>query len=124
MIDHTGIRVSDIERSKRFFTEALAPLGYRVLREHPISGIGFGKERPDFWIKQGTPGPRVHVAFSAEEREVVDAFYQAALAAGGRDDGPPGVRMEYNPNYYGAFVLDPDGHSIEAVCRKPAVAGT
>lgn len=83
MIDHTGIRVSDIERSKRFFTEALAPLGYRVLREHPISGIGFGKERPDFWIKQGTPGPRVHVAFAAEERDIVDAFYQAALAAGG-----------------------------------------
>lgn len=122
MIDHAGIRVSDIERSKRFFTEALAPLGYRVLREHPISGIGFGKDRPDFWIKQGTPSPRVHVAFAAEEREIVDAFYQAALAAGGRNDGPPGVRMEYNPNYYGAFILDPDGHSIEAVCRKPAVA--
>ena len=122
MIDHTGIRVSDIERSRRFFTEALAPLGYRVLREHPISGIGFGKERPDFWIKQGTPGPRVHVAFAADEREIVDAFYQAALAAGGCDDGPPGVRKEYNPNYYGAFILDPDGHSIEAVCRKATVS--
>jgi len=63
----------------------------------------------------------VHVAFAAEKREIVDAFYHAALAAGGRNDGPPSVRMEYNPNYYGAFVLDPDGHSIEAVCRKPAV---
>lgn len=90
MIDHVGIRVTDFARSKRFFTEALAPLGYRLLREHSISGVGFGKVRPDLWIKQGTPGPRVHVALAADEREIVDAFYRAALAAGGRDDGPPG----------------------------------
>jgi catechol 2,3-dioxygenase-like lactoylglutathione lyase family enzyme len=123
VIDHVGIRVTDFERSKRFFTAALAPLGYRLVREHPISGAGFGKERPDFWIKQGTPGPRVHIAFAVEERSIVDAFYHAALAAGARDDGAPGVRLEYNPNYYGAFVLDPDGHSIEAVCRKPGDGG-
>jgi len=80
---------------------------------------GFGvAPKPDFWISEGTPNaPRVHIAFRAESRAIVDAFHRAALAAGGRENGPPGLRPHYHPNYYGAFVLDPDGHNIEAVCH-------
>lgn len=128
MIDHTGIDVSDAARSRRFYEAALAPLAYRVLIEVPLEFTGgavvFGMgepPHPDFWIHQGSPQtPRVHVAFRAESRAVVDAFYQAALAAGGKDNGPPGPRPQYHENYYGAFVLDPDGHNIEACCHKPA----
>jgi predicted lactoylglutathione lyase len=77
--------------------------------------------KPDFWIHQGPPQmPRIHIAFAADSHEQVDAFYRAAIAAGGRDNGPPGPRPHYHPNYYGAFVLDPDGHNIEAVCHKPS----
>lgn len=119
MLDHIGIRVSDYDRSKRFYLAALAPLGYKLLFEHPISGAGFGRGgKPDFWIKQGTPSPGLHVAFASDDRATVDAFHRAALAAKGRDNGPPGPRHEYHPAYYGAFVLDPDGHNIEAVCHK------
>jgi catechol 2,3-dioxygenase-like lactoylglutathione lyase family enzyme len=125
MIDHIGIRVSDYERSKRFFEAALAPLGYQLLLERSMPGAGFGRPgRPDFWVKQGLPSPALHIAFGAEDRATVDAFYHAALAAGGRDNGGPGPRPEYTPTYYGAFVLDPDGHNIEAVCRNaPSMPG-
>jgi catechol 2,3-dioxygenase-like lactoylglutathione lyase family enzyme len=120
MIDHISIRVSDYERSKRFFEAALAPLGYRLVFEHAISGAGFGRSgKPDFWIKQGPPSPSLHIAFAGDDRMMVDAFHKQATAAQGRDNGAPGLRPEYHPAYYGAFVLDPDGHNIEAVCHKP-----
>ena len=121
MIDHTGIGVRSIAKSKAFYREALAPLGYELLMEFE-QAAGFGiAPKPDFWIGEGTPNvPPIHVAFRAETRAQVDAFHKAALAAGGRDNGPPGVRAHYHPNYYGAFVLDPDGHNIEAVCHSPA----
>ena len=118
MLDHISIRVADYERSKKFYSEALAPLGYTLLMES-ASGAGFRKEFiPDFWIKRGTPAPVVHIAFASPNRATVDAFYRAALAAGGRDNGGPGLRPTYHPNYYGAFVLDPDGYNIEAVCHQ------
>jgi catechol 2,3-dioxygenase-like lactoylglutathione lyase family enzyme len=120
MIDHVSIRVSDYERSKRFFEAALAPLGYRLLFEHGISGAGFGRAgKPDFWIKQGQPSPALHIAFVGDDHAMVDAFHKQATSASGRDNGAPGLRPEYHPAYYGAFVLDPDGHNIEAVCHKP-----
>ena len=123
MIDHIGIQVSDLSQSKKFYQEALAPLGYTMLMELTkeqtggFSGAGFGQApKPDFWIGEGPPNqPPIHVAFTAPDRATVDAFHQAALAAGGRDNGKPGLRPHYHPNYYGAFVLDPDGHNIEAV---------
>jgi len=128
MIDHTGLTVSRPVESRRFYTGALAPLGYSPVHEIPkehtggrvVLGFGVAPEA-DFWIAEGTPNePRIHVAFRAATRAQVDAFYNAALAAGGRDNGPPGPRPHYHPNYYGAFVLDPDGHNIEAVCHLPA----
>jgi len=126
MIDHTGVVVSDIDRSKAFYRAALAPLGMDLLMElsaavtrtHDMAGYGV-PPKPEFWINTGTPNvPPVHVAFRAADRAQVDAFYQAALAAGGRDNGAPGERPHYHRNYYGAFVLDPDGHNIEAVCHE------
>ena len=121
MIDHTGVSVSDVAKAKAFYRAALAPLGYGMLMEfEQFAGFGVAP-KPDFWIGQGAPNaPRVHIAFRADTRAVVDAFYMAALAAGGRDNGPPGPRPLYHDNYYGAFVLDPDGHNIEAVCHLPA----
>jgi catechol 2,3-dioxygenase-like lactoylglutathione lyase family enzyme len=127
MIAHVGILVSDIEKSKKFYTEALKPIGYQMLREYgvtptrPAASAGFGEPpRADLWIYQGTPSKTaVHIAFQVNTRTLVDAFYQAAIAAGGKDNGKPGIRPQYNPNYYGAFVLDPDGNNIEAVCREP-----
>ncbi len=128
MIDHTGINVSNFERSKEFYTQSLGSLGYQLLHEFDASGVGsasgagFGiNGQPDFWIFQGEPNiPRIHIAFRAETRERVQAFYEAALKAGGQDNGAPGLRTHYHPNYYGAFVFDPDGHNIEAVCHIPA----
>jgi len=122
MLDHLGFNVSDYERSKSFYTKALAPLGIELLME-PVPGIGgFGKDqKPFFWF--GTRGPAqtgMHVAFGTEDRETVDAFHAAALEAGGTDNGGPGVREIYHPHYYGAFVLDPDGNNVEAVCHLPA----
>ena len=137
MVDHISVRVADYDRSKKFYEAALAPLGYTLAME-TASGAGFRREFiPDFWIKQGESrsvgslaeptesislagcgGAAVHVAFSSDDRSAVDAFYRAALAAGARDNGAPGLRPEYHPNYYGAFVLDPDGYNIEAVCHK------
>ena len=127
MIDHLGIDVTDFERSKMFYQLALAPLGYELLMEVPASVTGhadvagFGEApKPDFWISRGTANvSSAHVAFRVPNRKMVDAFYQAALAAGGKDYGAPGLRPHYHPNYYGAFVLDPDGHNIEAVCHTP-----
>ena len=120
MIDHTGVTVSNVTRSKVFYRVALAPLGYELLMEfEQFAGFGVAP-KPDFWIGQGKPGDSVHVAFRADSRAMVDAFYDAAMAAGGNDNGPPGLRPHYHSNYYGAFVLDPDGHNIEAVCHLPA----
>jgi len=121
MIDHLGIRSSDLVRSRAFYERALAPLGYTTLMTlDQIAGFGVAP-KSDFWI-DGRPadGPiqLVHVAFTASSRAVVKAFYEAAIAAGGKDNGPPGVRSHYHQDYYGAFVLDPDGHNIEAVCHE------
>jgi catechol 2,3-dioxygenase-like lactoylglutathione lyase family enzyme len=120
MIDHVSLHVSDYARSKKFFAAALAPLGYSVLMEYD-GAAGLGSSRPDFWIAQAEPvsGP-THVCFAATSRAQVDAFQKAALAAGGRDNGAPGLRAHYHPNYYGAFVFDPDGNNVEAVCHLPA----
>ncbi len=120
MLDHINLPVAELERSRSFYEKALTPLGYGLIMEHPISGVGFGVGgKPEFWIKQGTVGSAVHVAFASPDRTTVDAFHAAALAAGARDNGPPGPRPEYHPNYYGAFVLDPDGNNVEAVCHAP-----
>ena len=127
MLDHVGFPVSDYERSKSFYLQALAPLGYALVmevqqQEHdsPAAGFGIG-EKPDFWIGgEGGLNRAVHLAITAKDRAAVDAFYRAAVAAGGKDNGAPGLRPHYHPNYYAAFVLDPDGHNIEAVCHTPA----
>ena len=122
MLDHVGLDVTDYERSKAFYEKALAPLGLKLLME-PVEGVGgFGNgQKPFFWIGQRGRGPQtgVHVAFEAGDRETVDAFHAAALAAGGRDNGKPGLRPEYHATYYAAFVIDPDGHRIEAVTHRP-----
>lgn len=123
MIDHTGVVVSDFGKSKQFYLAALTPIGFSLLAEYPASVTGhtdvagFGEApKPEFWISRGIPNkPGVHVAFRVSHRSLVDAFYKAAIEAGGTDNGPPGIRAYYHPNYYGAFVLDPDGHNIEAV---------
>jgi len=125
MIDHTGINVSDLARSRAFYERALAPLGYRVRLEIGNT-IGFGEQRDeaadpgaDFWIGEGEPQtPRVHVAFRAQDRRQVDAFHAAALATGGTDNGPPGLRPHYHDGYYAAYALDPDGYNIEAVVHR------
>ena len=121
MIDHIGIRSSDLARSTAFYEKALAPLGYSALMTfEQFAGFGV-PPKPDFWI-DGRPSTKaidlVHVAFRAKGRAEVKAFYEAALAAGGKDNGPPGVRAQYHQDYYGAFVTDPDGHNIEAVCHE------
>jgi catechol 2,3-dioxygenase-like lactoylglutathione lyase family enzyme len=120
-LDHIGLDVSDYEASKAFYEQALAPLGMKLMMEPaPIVG-GFGDDFPYFWIGQRALGPDsgTHVAFRVDDRETVEAFHAAALAAGGRDNGGPGLREIYHPDYYAAFVHDPDGNNIEAVCHKP-----
>ncbi len=121
MIDHTGVAVSDVAKSKAFYRAALEPLRYALIMEFD-DAAGFGvPPKPDFWIgRAAADAGAIHVAFRADSRAQVDAFYNAAMAAGGRDNGPPGLRPHYHANYYGAFVLDPDGHNIEAVCHAPA----
>jgi catechol 2,3-dioxygenase-like lactoylglutathione lyase family enzyme len=127
MIDHIGFSVSDYPRAKTFYEKALAPLGYVLVMEvqqdandAPAAGFGAGG-KPDFWIGgEGGLNKPVHIAITAKDRPTVDAFYKAAIAAGAKDNGPPGLRSHYHANYYGAFVLDFDGHNIEAVCHAPA----
>ncbi|HEX2567918.1 MAG TPA: VOC family protein [Polyangia bacterium] len=124
MLDHIGIKVRDYNKSREFYRVALAPLGYSLLMEFPEQGppiyAGFGADgKPDFWISQGEQVAPIHFAFVLDDRKAVDAFHAAALKAGAKDNGPPGLRTEYHPNYYGAFVLDPDGNNVEAVCHKP-----
>ncbi|RED14224.1 VOC family protein [Pontivivens insulae] len=124
MIDHITIGTANFGVSAAFYAKALEPLGIRRLFDVPMEhtgGVpvcGFGRERPQFWLSGDAPtsGP-LHVAFSAADRAAVDAFHAAALAAGGRDNGAPGQRPHYHAHYYGAFVFDPDGHNIEAVCH-------
>jgi catechol 2,3-dioxygenase-like lactoylglutathione lyase family enzyme len=118
MIDHITLRVKDFAKSKAFFTAALAPLGYEVLMEFEgFAGMGAGK-KPDFWLAQGRQEP-AHIAFRAKNHAAVHLFHEAALVAGAKDNGGPGPRAEYHVNYYGAFVIDPDGHNIEACCHDP-----
>ena len=129
MIDHIGLRVADLAASRDFYDAALAPLGITVQMEvtEEMTGghgahLGFGRDgMPFFWIGsgEGAGGP-THVAFVAPDRELVRAFHASAMRAGGRDNGAPGLRPDYHPNYYAAFVLDPDGNNIEAVCHTPA----
>ncbi len=122
-VDHVGFAVADYERSKAFFEKAFAPLGLKLLMEFSEAAAGFGKEgaeRPSFFIEaHGEPvRGRLHIALRAESRGQVDAFHAAAMEAGGTDNGAPGLRW-YHPNYYGGYVLDPDGNNIEAVCHLP-----
>jgi catechol 2,3-dioxygenase-like lactoylglutathione lyase family enzyme len=127
MLDHIGFPVTDYARSKAFYEMALKPLGYELVMEVAQSendspAAGFGAHgKPDFWIGgEGGLNRAMHVAFATKDRAMVDAFYRAAIAAGGKDNGAPGLRPHYHANYYGAFVLDPDGHNIEAVCHAQA----
>ncbi len=124
MFDHVAFGVSDLAASKAFFLQALAPLGVTVVMEGPY-GAGLGCDRkPSLWLFETAETPaHLHLAFAAESRKLVDAFYRAALEAGGKDNGAPGLRPHYHPNYYGAFVIGPDGHNIEAVCHKAEAAG-
>ena len=126
MIDHMGISITSFDEARAFYDQALAPLGAAMLYEVPLEftdGVrvaGYGRDRPTFWIAEGEKqSPPTHVALVAESRQQVDAFHAAALAAGGTDNGGPGLRPHYHEHYYGAFVLDPDGNNIEAVCHAP-----
>lgn len=119
IIDHVGLAVSNLEQSKIFYSAALAPLGITLIVE--VQGwAGFGKGgKPEFWFgEHSEPQKPMHIAFIAENREQVRQFYDAALQAGATDNGPPGIRAHYHPDYYGAFVIGPDGHNIEAVCHQ------
>jgi catechol 2,3-dioxygenase-like lactoylglutathione lyase family enzyme len=126
MIDHTGIFVTDPVKSTPFYDAVFGALGGGPLMTVPpeYTGgklyVGYGREKPDFWLVQAEEaGPGRHTAFSARNRAEVDAFYTAAMAAGGRDNGAPGLRPHYHASYYAAFVYDPDGNNIEAVCHAP-----
>ena len=128
MLDHVGFAVADAERSRAFYEQALAPLGIALIMtatpeqtEAGGTAHGFGSDgKPYFWVGDNEKvGEGTHVAFEVATRAEVDAFYAAALAAGGRDNGAPGLRPHYHPNYYAAFVFDPDGMNIEAVCHRP-----
>ena len=121
MLDHISLGVSDFARSRAFYDRALAPLGLKVLMGDDATFGGYGDARPFFWIgkPEAEASARAHVAFAASDRRTVDAFYAAAMAAGGRDNGGPGLRPQYHADYYGAFVFDPDGNNIEAVCHAP-----
>ena len=120
MFDHVGFGVTDYETSKAFFVKALQPLGIAVVMEGEY-GLGLGrKNKPSLWMHSSHEKPaRLHLAFAAENRQQVDAFYRAALAAGGKDNGAPGLRPHYHATYYAAFVIGPDGHNVEAVCHRP-----
>jgi catechol 2,3-dioxygenase-like lactoylglutathione lyase family enzyme len=118
MLDHIGVAVSDVAKSKSFFEAALAPIGYKVLMDFG-EAVGLGQDRPDFWIAKGPVAATSHIAFAAPNRAAVKAFYNAAISAGGKDNGAPGLRPQYHPNYYGAFVYDRDGNNVEVVCHQP-----
>ncbi|MEO8306967.1 MAG: VOC family protein [Pseudomonadota bacterium] len=120
MFDHVGFGVTDISASKLFFLSALKPLGVAVVMEGPY-GVGIGQNaKPSLWLFESKETPaHLHIAFTAGSRDDVDAFYRAAIDAGGKDNGAPGIRPHYHANYYGAFVIGPDGHNIEVVCHKP-----
>ena len=121
VVDHVGCAVRDIGASRGFYEAALAPLGFAVVMEFgepPVLGIGL-PQRPQLWLHQGEPSAPVHLALHAADRAGVDAFHAAALAAGGRDNGAPGLRPHYHASYYAAYVLDPDGNNVEAVCHAP-----
>jgi catechol 2,3-dioxygenase-like lactoylglutathione lyase family enzyme len=120
IIDHIGFAVSDYAACKRFFTEALAPLNIVPLMEEG-GWSGFGRNgKPDFWFGPSAAAQHpMHIAFTTENRAQVRAFHAAALRAGAKDNGAPGVRAHYHANYYGAFVIGPDGHNVEAVCHAP-----
>ncbi len=123
MLDHVGFAVRDYSRSKRFYEKALAPLGLALMIEPSGQAAGFGVgRRPSLWLEaQGEPVQgRLHIALQAASREQVDAFYATAITAGGTDNGRPGMREIYHPDYYGAYILDPDGNNIEAVCHLAA----
>ena len=120
MFDHIGVGVSDLKASKAFFLQALSPLSVGVVMEvSDAAGLGRG-QKPSLWLgaTKGKPLP-LHIAFAADNRSQVDEFYRQALAAGGKDNGPPGIRPHYHANYYAAFVIGPDGHNIVAVCHRP-----
>ncbi|SFZ81841.1 Catechol 2,3-dioxygenase [Devosia enhydra] len=126
MIDHTGIHVTDYAKAKTFYDAIFGAMGGGMLMEVPeqYTGgwkvVGYGREQPVFWLSEAKDaGPGRHTAFAARNRAEVDAFYAAAMAAGGKDNGGPGIRADYHPNYYAAFVIDPDGNNIEAVCHAP-----
>ena len=120
-LDHVGLDVSDYAVSKAFYEKALAPLGIELVLEVMSAAAGFGADgKPFFWLETDRAVPtEVHVAFAADDRQTVDAFHAAAVAAAGKDNGAPGPRPQYHPDYYGAYVLDPDGNNVEAVCHKP-----
>ena len=120
-LDHIGLSVADYETAKKFYVAALKPLRMTLIMEFPNTG-GFGADgKPFLWVAQeGRTTPHAHIAIAVEDRDQVDAFYAAAIAAGATDNGPPGIRAHYHENYYGAFVLDLDGHNLEAVCHASA----
>jgi catechol 2,3-dioxygenase-like lactoylglutathione lyase family enzyme len=120
MFDHIGFGVTDYAASKAFFLKSLQPLGMGIVMEGEY-GVGIGpNEKPELWLFQSSDQPTpLHLAFTAESRKQVQDFYRAAIEAGGKDNGGPGLRPHYHPNYYGAFVIGPDGHNVEAVCHKP-----
>lgn len=126
MLDHVGILVADWNKAKAFYDAIFGPLGITLLNQVPeefTGGFkvgGYGKDHPDFWLTESREvGPGRHYAFRTETRGEVDAFYAAAVAAGGKDNGGPGLREHYSANYYAAFVIDPDGNNIEVVCHAP-----
>jgi catechol 2,3-dioxygenase-like lactoylglutathione lyase family enzyme len=122
MLDHAGLNVRDIAAARRFYEETLAPLGYTLAVDGgEYLGFRSADGELDFWLAQrGEPSAGTHIAFRARDRAAVDAYHRAALAAGGTDNGAPGVRAEYHEQYYGAYVLDPAGNNVEAVCHGPA----
>lgn len=129
MIDHMTLLVKSYDKSRDFYLAALGPLGYAVVMEitrdmipdlpfERAGGFGVGG-KPDLWLRPSEQVAPTHIAFSASSRALVDEFYKAALSAGGKDNGAPGLRPQYHPNYYGAFVFDPDGYNVEVVCHAP-----
>jgi catechol 2,3-dioxygenase-like lactoylglutathione lyase family enzyme len=119
MIDHLSIKVADFAKARKFYEAALQPLDYKVLRDFSPRAVGLGSEKPDFWVIAGPKATPNHIAFAAKDRLTVDKFYESAIAAGAKDNGKPGMRKQYHEHYYGAFVIDPDGNNVEAVCHKP-----